>query len=206
MMWHIKQFSTISPNSLLILLINCRSVNWGLIQGIHTSPYSLPISQTVLTSAQIIKETFNWSFKKICCHFVWRCQAKPEKNLRFILMTYQHGNDLYSDIKSNTVCVSVLNHFSRVWLFVTLWIVAVEAPLFMRFSRHEYWSGLPCPPSGDLPNPGIEPSSLTSLVLAGGFFTTSANWEAQDNTSNKLIGSLTWERDFWWVSSFVQLG
>ena len=46
------------------------------------------------------------------------------------------------------------------------------------FSRQEHWSGLPCPPAGDLPNPGIEPASLTSLALAGGFFTTSATWEA----------------------------
>ena len=42
----------------------------------------------------------------------------------------------------------------------------------------EYWNGLPCPPPGDLPNPEIEPASLTSPTLAGGFFTTSATWEA----------------------------
>ena len=42
----------------------------------------------------------------------------------------------------------------------------------MGFSRQEYWSGLPFPPPEDLPNPGIEPLSLTSLALAGGFFTT----------------------------------
>ena len=47
------------------------------------------------------------------------------------------------------------------------------------FSRQEYWNGLPCPSPGDLPNPGIKPMSLTSLALAGGFFTTSATWEAQ---------------------------
>ena len=45
------------------------------------------------------------------------------------------------------------------------------------FSRQEYWSGLPFPSPGDFPNPGIEPSSLTSPALAGGFFTTSATWE-----------------------------
>ena len=41
----------------------------------------------------------------------------------------------------------------------------------MEFSRQEDWSGLPLPPPGDLPNPGIEPESLTSPALAGGFFT-----------------------------------
>ena len=58
------------------------------------------------------------------------------------------------------------------------WTVAHEAPLSVGFSRQEYWSGLPCPPPGDLPYPGIEPVSFTSPALAGGFFTTSATWEA----------------------------
>ena len=47
------------------------------------------------------------------------------------------------------------------------------SPLSMGFSRQEYWSGLPCPPPGDLPHPGIKPASLTSPALAGGFSTTS---------------------------------
>ena len=47
-----------------------------------------------------------------------------------------------------------------------------QAPLFMEFSRQEYWSGLPSPPPGDLPDPGIEPTSLVSPALAGRFFTT----------------------------------
>ena len=65
-------------------------------------------------------------------------------------------------------------------LFATLWTVAHQASLSMRFSRQEYWSGLPCPPSGDLPDPGIEPAFLMSPALAGGFFTTRAIWEAQE--------------------------
>ena len=64
--------------------------------------------------------------------------------------------------------------FSCVQLFVTLWTVARQAPLSMGFSRQEYWSGLPCPPPGDLPDPGIEPMSLMSPALAGRFFTSSA--------------------------------
>ena len=47
----------------------------------------------------------------------------------------------------------------------------------MGFSRQEYWSGLPSPPPGDLPDPGIEPVALTSPELAGGFFTTSITLE-----------------------------
>ena len=53
----------------------------------------------------------------------------------------------------------MLSHFSHVWLFAALRTVAHQAPLSMGFSRQEYWSGLPCPPSGDLPNLGIKPRS-----------------------------------------------
>ena len=74
--------------------------------------------------------------------------------------------------------VCVLSHFSCVQLFVTLQAVAHQAPLSMGFLRQEYWSGFPCPPLGDLPDPWITPRSLTSPAWAGGFFTTSATWEA----------------------------
>ena len=50
----------------------------------------------------------------------------------------------------------MLSCFSHVWLFVTLWTVALQASLSMGLCRQEYWSGLPCPPPGDLPNQGIE--------------------------------------------------
>ena len=70
------------------------------------------------------------------------------------------------------------SHFSRIQLFSTIWTVAHQAPLCMGFSRQEYWSGLPCPPPGDLPDSGIKPVSLTSSALAGGFFTTRTTGEA----------------------------
>jgi len=54
----------------------------------------------------------------------------------------------------------------------TPWTIACQAPLSMRFSRQEHWSGLPCSPPGDLPNPGIKPTSLRSPALADGFSTT----------------------------------
>ena len=74
---------------------------------------------------------------------------------------------------------AVLNCFSHVWLFATLRVIVCQAPLSMGFFRQEYWSGLPCPPPGYLPNPGTEPMSLTSPTLAGWFFTTGTTWEAQ---------------------------
>ena len=72
----------------------------------------------------------------------------------------------------------MLNCFTCVYLFATLWAVAHQAPLSMGFSRQEYWSGLPCPPPGELPNAGIEPKSLMSPALAGNFFITNVTWEA----------------------------
>ena len=56
--------------------------------------------------------------------------------------------------------------------------IACQVPLSMGFSRQEYWSGLPFPTAGDLPNPEVEPASLMSPALAGRFFTTGATWEA----------------------------
>ena len=67
--------------------------------------------------------------------------------------------------------------FSRAQLCMTPWTVAHQAPLSMGFSRQEYWSGVPFLTPGDLPDSGIEPASLVSPALAGGFFTMSATWE-----------------------------
>ena len=58
--------------------------------------------------------------------------------------------------------------------FVILWTVAYQAPLSMEFSRQKYWNVLPFPTQGDLPDPRIEPTSLVSLALAGGFFNTAS--------------------------------
>ena len=79
--------------------------------------------------------------------------------------------------------ICLLSPFSRVWFFVTLWTMAHQIPLFTGFSRPEYWSGLPCPPPGALPNPGNFPTQGSSLCLF--YFhhwladsTTSTTWEA----------------------------
>ena len=85
----------------------------------------------------------------------------------------------------------LLSCFRRVWLFATLRIVARQAPLSMRFSRQEYWSGLPCPPSGDLCDPGTEPTSLMSPALASRFFTTSAIWETLKSPIYRCIRPLS---------------
>ena len=70
------------------------------------------------------------------------------------------------------MCPCMLSCFSCVQLFATLWTVAHQAPLSMGFPRQEYWSGLPFPSPGDLPNSGIEPASFMSSALASRVFTT----------------------------------
>ena len=78
------------------------------------------------------------------------------------------------------VCVCVCAQSLRcVRLFVTLWTASHQASLSMGFSRQEYWSGLPCPPPGDLPYPGIK---FASPELAGRFFITEP--PARRNISN----------------------
>ena len=62
----------------------------------------------------------------------------------------------------------------------------------MGFSRQEYWSGLPCCPPGDLPDPGIEPMSLTSAALASWFFSSTAweaQWDREDTDYTHILGS-----------------
>ena len=81
----------------------------------------------------------------------------------------------------------MLSRFSHIWLCVTLWTVVHKTPLSMGFSKQEYWSGLPCPPPGDLPNPGVEPAPLMFPALGDGFFITSTTWKDLND-----IGDFLW--------------
>ena len=109
-----------------------------------------------------------WNYLAICCTTLYqdttilcRCSLKFLKMVNLML--------------SALVCMCVLWCFSHVRFFATLWTIARQAPLSMGFSKQEYWSGLPFLSPGELPNPGTKPGSP---ALAGGFFTTSAIWEA----------------------------
>ena len=86
-------------------------------------------------------------------------------SVSFPLTFVFHGLCYYNHQKEADIGMPtcMLSSFSRVWLFATSWTVSLEAPLSMGFSRQEYQSGLPCPPPGDLPDPGIELMSLLSL-------------------------------------------
>ena len=72
---------------------------------------------------------------------------------------------------SAVVYAYMLSCFSCVWLFATLWTVAHQAHLSLGFSRQECWSGFPCPPPGDLPDPRIKPTSPVSTALQSNSFT-----------------------------------
>ena len=98
-----------------------------------------------------------------------------------ILVNYSIFLGLFHVWYSTRACL--LGH---VQLFATPRTVACQAPLCMGFCRQECWSGLPCLPPGDLSDPGVEPVSLTSPVLSGRFFTTSATWEAPNHVCSVI--------------------
>ena len=104
------------------------------------------------------------------CHFLFQVIYLTQ-GLNPPLLHWQVDSLPLSHQGSSLDCVHVcvLSHFSSVWLFATLWTTACEASLSMGFSRQEYWSGLPCPPPGDLPHPGTEP---VPPELTGRFFTS----------------------------------
>ena len=93
------------------------------------------------------------------------CKNWKEKPLLYA----QHIAKTHSFIHSTNVCMCSVAPSCYFWLFAALCTIAHQAPLSMGFSRQDYWNGLPFPPPGDLPDPGIEP---VSSALAGGFFTT----------------------------------
>ena len=112
-------------------------------------------------------------------------------------------------MKWTRVCVSMLNHFSHFQLFASLWTIACQAFLSMGFPGQEYWSELPCPPPGGLPDPGIKPAPLRSLASADRFFTApppgKSELRCRSNQIWTVIGSVLGE-SYSFVSSQMLLG
>ena len=88
----------------------------------------------------------------------------------------------------------VLSRFSGIQLFATLWSAACQAPLSTGLSRQEYWSGLPCPPPGDFPDPRIEPVSLTSPASGAGSSPLVPPGKPSETTEMSILFefSITW--------------
>ena len=99
------------------------------------------------------------------------------------LSGFQNVFPEYQDnlLYNHSACVQA-QLLSCVQLFATSWTGAHQAPLSVEFSRQECWGGLPFPPPGDLPDPGIESESLSSPALAGGFLTNESPGEPFVNT------------------------
>ena len=106
-----------------------------------------------------------------------------EQNKFQMLLRTSHLKHTLVHLELRSCACSVISIMSN---SVTVWTVAHQAPLSVGFSRQEYWIGLPCPPSGDLPDPGIRLASLKSPALAGRFFTTSATSSTEINRLHML--------------------
>ena len=130
------------------------------------------LNQTRIIIKYIRTPRIGDSFKYQCLSFWGLYTPKIE-----IALSLSYEICLWHSWNFRNLGTCMLSHFSCVQLFVTLRTVAHQAPLSMGFSRQEYWSGLPFPPPGVLPNPRIEPASLLSPALAGEFFTTRVTWE-----------------------------
>ena len=104
--------------------------------------------------------------------FPMQGEVGGHKDRNTVEMMHRHRSKAINGRKQSHI--HSLRTLSPVRLCATPWTTAHQAPLFMEFSRQEYLSGLPFPPLGDLPDPGIEPMSLTSPALAGRFFIASA--------------------------------
>ena len=142
--------------------------------------YSLNQGTLYLPSSSISFPELNW--------------LKPAKNKNgldtlkliegysYFSFIHSFNHSLYKDLWSSySFLYSVV---AQSCLTAIPWTVACLAPLPLGFSRQDYWSGLPCPSPGDLPDPRIEYVSLMAPALAGGFFTTSATSEALINVSH----------------------
>ena len=105
----------------------------------------------------------------VSCLTKWFLTIIYYLTLYLISITIQHYRICFLSQMVSCVCLCMLSH---VWLFVTPWIVAHQAPLSMEFFKQEYWSSLPFSPPGNLPDPGVKPFSLASPALAWGFLTT----------------------------------
>ena len=145
----------------------------------------LPVGQKLYSPVWLLlvmKKTFIFYFHLIdgilmsSSPLVWNSSRKKWFNNCHLKFQYNQKHAMSYESCSLHPCM--LSCFNHVWLFATLWTVAHQAPLSMGFSRQEYWSGLPCPPPGDLPNPGNELVSLSCPALAGRFSTTSTTWKA----------------------------
>ena len=114
-----------------------------------------------------------------------------ELQLSFISFYFLQGSEQFLEdsggvyhlvLSQNCGITKLVCVFNCVWLSAIPWTVDHQAPLSRKISKQQYWSGLPFPTPGDLPNPGIEPTPLVYPALGGRAFATRATWEAHNKT------------------------
>ena len=128
-----------------------------------------PLEKGMATHTRILAWRIPWTERSLADYRPWGCKY---------LDTHLTLSQTYIYPYTHThLCVCVLSHFGRVWLFATIWTVAHQAPLFVGFSRQEYWSRLPFPPPGDLLIQGSNHMSC-GFFIAGGFFTI---WDTRED-------------------------
>ena len=169
-------FTNLSINSVLkiFVVLEIKLMVWLLPPGhggpLHSRRLDSEFWDLLLANCSIFLLLIKHNFNNLLSN--WKLQSIVFSNICF--RNYLH-----------VLCCAVLSRFSRFRLFSTPWTVAHQAPLSMGFSRQEYWSGLPCPPPGDLPDPGIEPvSSITPALQADSLLLSH-----QENTTSQC---------FWW--------
>ena len=131
-----------------------------------------------------------WSLHLILCNGCSRTRS-----LVWVLPAKQRFPNLV--VPQNSCCFSCYIMSNS---FATPWTVEGQVPLSTGFPRQEYWSGLPFPPPGDLPNSGIEPGSP---ALVGRFFTI---WATREEVQNMESVLKTWQETNWWKKKNKNLG
>ena len=151
-----------------------RQESWSGLQYLNIHIIKVSMDRWIKTMQYIYGREYYWARKQDAVMTFAATEMDSEMILR--------SDAIHSEKDKHPIMwlmrCAVLSCFSRVPLFATPWTVVHQAPLSMGLSRQEYWSGLPFPPPGDLPDSGTELMSLTSSALAGGFFTTGAISEA----------------------------
>ena len=166
--------------------VGCHSLLQGIFPAQGSNP-GLPHCRWILYQQSHTGSPYQLYLNKIGRNnkVYWRMCRLTQMLHHFVVQGLEHWQ-VSVFTKGRHQWMTVLQRVRSIWQhvqfatvpssFATPWTVAHQAPLSMGFSRQEYWSGLPCPPPGDLPNPGTEPRSLSSPEFAGTFFTTA--WEA----------------------------
>ena len=143
--------------------------------------YSWTLMSTVGNSRSVLENPMDWRAWWATAHGITKSLTQLKRlNMdthAYVLWFWGAHCWTHQRVPAQAACLCMLNPFSRVQLFATLWTIALQAPLSMGFSRQEYWSGFTYPRPGELPNPGIKPASLCLLHWQVGYLPLALPWK-----------------------------